>query len=149
MLMGLFLIITMAIVIAACNDNSQEPSREDIIQAVRNHVGGKTYSKTVKKDVPRTHTCSQIEVNIDPRCPFPGATYSINESKTVTETHTCSSLPGPEAGWSVTSTGNDTWRVSHAGSAWDVTKADGRAAGAEGVIRVSEFAFKIKPQQDC
>ncbi len=55
MLMGLFLIMTMAIVIAACNDNEQEPSRDDQIQAVRNYVSGKTYNKTVTKYERRSH----------------------------------------------------------------------------------------------
>jgi hypothetical protein len=176
-LMGLILIMTMAIVIAACRDNGrepsrdgQEPSREDLIQAVRNHVNGKSYNKTVTKNKrvtkyeSRPHRCTEEDVARDPHmprnpeladCPRVGAIdwrdepVTVTEPVAVTETHTCSSLPGPEAGWSVTSTGNDTWRVSHGGSAWDVTKADGRADGVEGVVRVSEFAFKIKPHQDC
>src|SRR5262245_12509935 len=76
---------------------TSEPSRDDLIQAVRNDVNGKTYYRTSNKPVTRyerrPHSCSQFDVDRDPymprnpelaRCPRVGATYWVNE--TITET---------------------------------------------------------------
>jgi hypothetical protein len=147
-----------------------EPSQADLIQAVRNSVNGKTYSRTSTANRPvtryerRPHTCTQFDVDRDPymprnpelaRCPRAGHTYwtdepvTETESQKVTETLQCPTLPGAEFGWSVVPAGDDTWRVSVNGSTWDVTKVDGGAVGVPGVVRVSKFTFTIKPHQNC
>jgi hypothetical protein len=147
-----------------------EPSQADLVQAVRNSVNGKTYSRTSTASKPvmryerRAHFCSQLDVDRDPymprnpelaKCPRVGHTYWTNEPvtetepQTVTETLRCPTLPGPEFGWSVVQVSDDTWQVSVSGSTWDVTKVDGGAVGVPGVVRVSKFTFTIKPHQDC
>lgn len=135
-----------------------EPTRADLIQAVRNHVNGKTYNKTVTTYENRAHTCTQYDVDTDPymprnpelaKCPYVGKTYWRQETVTATQTQNCPSLPDDESSWSVTSVGNETWRVAFAGSVWDVHKVDGRAVSGEDAVRVSTFAFTIKAHQDC
>src|SRR2546423_7751557 len=39
------------------------PSREDIIQAVRRSVDGKTYTVKTQRQEPQTHVCSQEDVD--------------------------------------------------------------------------------------
>lgn len=145
-----------------------EPSREDLIEAVRNSVAGKSYTETVQqtKSVPRTerraHTCTQYDVDLDinakrnpelAKCPHAGATYwvdetvYVNETTDVPQTRICESLPGPESGWSVMPSGNDTWRVSYAGKSWDVKKESFK--GVPGAVSIKRFEYTIKSNQPC
>jgi hypothetical protein len=137
---------------------SSEPSRADLISAVRNHVSGKTYTKKATRYERRAHTCTQYDVDRDPymprnpelaKCPYVGKTYWTQDPVYVSETHNCGSLPADPAGWSVTPTGKDQWRVAYAASVWDLTKIEGEHAGAEAIVRVAAFAFIIRPHQDC
>jgi len=164
-----FIIVTMIaiVVLGGCGGGGSQPpiptitadpSREDIIQAVRRSVEGKTYTVMTVRQESRLHTCSQYDVDFDPymprnpelaKCPYVGATYTTWESVTEPETRTCDSLPGPEYGWRVEELGNDRWRVSQSGSVWDVEKLDGSSASVGEVVRVSSFSFAIKPHQDC
>ncbi|MDM9384150.1 hypothetical protein QUB80_26085 [Chlorogloeopsis sp. ULAP01] len=137
---------------------STDPSREDVIQAVRNSVRGKTYTVEVPEQKSVQRTCSPIDVNNDihaprnpelARCPRVGATVQTWKTVYVSKTQTCEEPPGAEFGWLVNDIGDDTWRVSQAGSVWIVKKLEGASAGVKDVIRVSGFTFTIEPQQDC
>jgi len=174
-LIGVIVIATTA----ACSKNQQqrlneamdaEPSREDLIQAVRSSVAGKEYTESGVRtqSVPHeervAHVCSQYEVDTDPnakrnpelaRCPRAG--YTRWETKTVytsemthvNETKHCESLPGPQSGWGVLKSGSDRWLVSYGGESWDVEKVRGNRVGAGQVLHVSRFTFEIRPRQKC
>ena len=137
---------------------TEEPSQADLIQAVRNSVAGHTYPQPVSHTEWKTHVCSQYDVDLDPnakhnpelaRCPYAGKTYSVSEVVSTTESRPCQSSSAPDSAWSVQSYGNDSWRVSVYGSAWDVTKLTGQANSVGDAVRVSQFAFSIKPHQPC
>jgi hypothetical protein len=166
-----FIITTIAIVVlGGCGGGSggnnrpsrpavtSDPSREDIIQAVRRSVQGKTYVVRTAEQEARTHICSQYDVDLDPymprnpelaKCPRVGATYTTWEPVSKQETRTCDALPSPEYGWYVEEINNNRWRVSHSGSVWDVEKRDGGSASVGEFVTVSGFSFLIKPHQDC
>jgi hypothetical protein len=44
---------------------------------------------------------------------------------------------------------DDKWRVSRAGSVWDVEKVKGNATNVGKSARVSDFTFEITPHQPC
>lgn len=134
------------------------PSREDIIQAIRRSVDGKTYSVTTEHQESQLHTCSQFDVDLDPymphnpelaRCPSVGASYTTWETVTERETRSCQPLPDPEYGWYVEEVGQNRWKVSLSGSEWSVEKLDGASASAGDYIKVSGFSFAIQAYQDC
>lgn len=136
---------------------SSSPEDKDIIQAVRNGVNGRTYTTTAGRWESQDHQCTHQEVASDiyknnPRlakCPEVGHVYQKRQYVSETETHRCGTLP--ETGWTVTSLEEDSWRASHGGSSWIVTKVDGGRAAVEGWIEigVSDFSFWVKPNQDC
>lgn len=166
--MTLFIIFAMlsSIVLIGCGGNDRPtiptitttPSREDIIQAVRRSVEGKTYLVTENQQESTLHTCSQIDVDLDPymphnpelaKCPYVGATYTTWETVTEHQTRNCESLPDPEYGWYVKEIGKDKWQVSLSGREWNVEKLDGASASAGEYIKVSGFTFAIQAYQDC
>jgi hypothetical protein len=136
------------------------PSREDVIQAVRRSVNGKTYSVPSSQQEQVSHTCSQIDVDFDPympnnpelaKCPYVGATYMTWETVNQSETRTCEALPDSDAGWYVEEISDNKWRVSLYASMWEVEKLDGASANVEDYVEVSGFVFVVKPYpyQDC
>jgi hypothetical protein len=127
-----------------CEDT---PTSEDIINAVRRSVSGKTYTVSTTKQERKAHYCGQKDNS--GRCPYAGAIYYTYAGVPVRETRTCNPLPEPQFGWSVQTAGEDRWRVINSGSAWDVEKTDGSATQAGELIRISRFAFRIHPHQDC
>ena len=125
---------------------------------MRRSVEGKTYTVTTSRQEPKTHTCSEYDVDRDPymphnpelaKCPRVGATYTTWETVPERQTRRCEPLPGPEYGWHVQEAGADKWQVSLGGSVWDVEKLSGAATSAGKQITVSNFAFSINPHQDC
>jgi len=137
---------------------THEPSNNDLIEAVRNNVAGKTYMESVSRTERRQHVCSQMDVETDPnakhnpelaRCPSVGHVYYTPVTTWVNEQRTCASLPGPQFGWSVMPLGENVWRVSQSGGSWDVEKLQGQAANAGNVIRLSDFSFAITAHQKC
>lgn len=162
-----FLIVFITVVVlTACGSKdspsiptiTSDPTRTDIIEAVRDSVNGKTYTATIFRDEAVFHTCSQMDVDMDPymphnpelaKCPSVGATYTTWETYTEYETRTCEALPGPEYGWYVEELGDDKWRVTYSGSVWDVEKLEGGAASMGDTVHVSGFVFKITAYQDC
>jgi len=134
------------------------PSRENIIEAVRHSVEGKTHVVTAQRQEPQVHRCDQNDVDRDPymphnpelaKCPSVGATYTTWQTVTEHQTQRCEPLPGPEYGWHVQELGDDKWRVSLGGSSWDVQKLSGAAAKGPEQVNVSSFEFSINPHQDC
>ncbi len=163
-----FIIFAMVAIVAlsGCGGNdkppiptiTKTPSREDIIQAVRRSVEGKTYRVMTERQESKLHTCTQFDVDLDPymphnpelaKCPYVGKTYTTWETVAEPETRTCKPLPGPEYGWQVEKLDDDRWRVSLSGSVWDVEKLDGASASAGEYIKVSSFTFAIQGAQDC
>jgi len=137
---------------------THEPSNNDLIEAVRNSVAGKTYAESVPRTEQQQHVCSQMDVETDPnakhnpelaRCPSVGHVYYTPVTTWVNEQRTCDSLPGAAVGWSVMPVREDVWRVSQSGSSWDIQKLEGQAANAGNVIRFSGFAFTITAHQKC
>lgn len=135
-----------------------EPSRSDLIQAVRNSVRGKTYTMEVPEQRAVQHTCSQVDVDLDihakhnpelARCPHVGATYQTQETVYVSQLQPCQEPSGSDDSWSVNEMGEDTWHVSQAGRVWIVRKIEGSSANIGDIVRVSGFAFAIEPQQAC
>ena len=171
--------LVVGLVLAGCGSNDENsiatlpipiptftknPSQEDIIEAVRRSVNGKTYSVSVPSSRQESveHTCSQMDVDLDPymphnpelaRCPKVGATYKtwITVDESETQTRTCEPLPEQDAGWHVEEAGDNKWRVSINGSTWDVEKLDGASANVGEYVAVSDFAFMVTPypNQDC
>lgn len=128
---------------------SETPSRENIIEAVRHSVEGKTYEVTTQSE-PTRHTCEQFDVNVHRYgCSFVGQPYTTSETVPQHQTKHCGPLPGPDYGWQVTETGSDKWRVSQAGSVWDVEKLNGAAINGGEAVNVSSFSFSIHPHQNC
>lgn len=134
----------------AKSDSTSEPSREDLIEAVRKSVEGKKYSESVPESQRKQHTCSQYDVDTDPnakhnpelaRCPHVGATYWTTETTYVNNSLPCQTLPGPQSGWTVSQRTNDSWRVSYSGSSWDVAKTSGTSVNEQDSVSVSKFAF--------
>jgi hypothetical protein len=137
---------------------THEPSNNDLIQAVRNSVAGKTYAESVPRTEQQPHTCSQMDVETDPyaqhnpelaKCPSAGHVYYAPVTTWVDEQRPCASLPDPSFGWSVMPLRENLWRVSQSGSSWDVEKLEGQAANAGNAIRFSDFAFAITAHQKC
>jgi len=166
--MGLLIIFIIlgSTVLVGCGGSNQPsiptitttPSREDIIQAIRRSVDGKTYSVTTEHQESQLHTCSQFDVDLDPymphnpelaKCPSVGATYTTWETVTGREAPSCQPLPDPEYGWYIEEVGQNRWRVSLSGSEWSVEKLDGASANAGDYIKVSGFSFAIQAYQDC
>jgi hypothetical protein len=123
---------------------TKKPSNQDLIQAVRSYVNGKTrtetqtYTEQVTEMQPERHSCTQTQVDADPhatsnpelaKCPHFGATYeklvpvNVPETRTRTVIQKCETLS--EYGWNVQKLDNDTWRVSHSRGVWDVNKVKG------------------------
>jgi hypothetical protein len=134
------------------------PSDVDLIQAVRRSVEGKTYEVTSTRQEEQRHVCSEFDVKLDPfmprnpelaKCPRAGATYPIWTSVTVRETRKCELLPPPESGWHVQGIGEDRWRVTQAGSTWDVQRLRGEAAKPGDHVEVSSFSLRIDAHQKC
>jgi hypothetical protein len=140
---------------------SDDPSRDDLIRAVINHVSGKTYSKTTYKYLQKTRTCSQIDVDLDPyakrnpelaKCPHVGATYWVSERIPVQKRYRCMTPPPPDHGWSVQKISSNKWRVSNSGATWDLTKISSKSVGVDVIyieVRGSRNAFRIDAHQDC
>src|SRR5690349_12711704 len=129
---------------------SSTPSRENIIEAVRHSVEGKTYEVATEREESTVHTCEQYDVDVHRfGCNSIGQTYTTSEAVPARETKHCEPLPGPEHGWQVTETGSDKWRVTLAGSVWDVEKLNGAAISGGGAVNVSSFSFSIQPHQSC
>ena|ERR1700739_3521785 len=140
------------------SDSSGEPSREDLIEAVRKSVEAKNYSESVPQSERRSHTCNQYDVDADPnaknnpelaRCPRVGATYWTTEPIYVNQSVHCQSLPGPQLGWTVNQRTSDSWLVSYSGSAWDVSKVEGTSVNQNDSVRVSKFSFFVTAHQKC
>jgi hypothetical protein len=138
--------------------SSDEPSREDLIEAVRRSVEAKSYSESVPQSQRWSHACSQYDVDVDPyakenpqlaRCPYVGATYWTTETIYVNQFVHCQTLPGPQFGWTVNPRTSDSWLVSHSGSAWDVSKVEGTSANQGESVHVSKFSFLVVPHQKC
>ena len=127
-----------------CEDT---PTNTDIVNAVRQFVSGKTYTVYTTKQGNTPHYCSHKDNS--GHCPYAGAIYYTFQRVPVTETRTCNPLPDSQLGWSVQQTGEDSWRVTNSGSAWDVEKIDGSTTQAGEVMRFSRFAFQIQSHQDC
>lgn len=135
------------------------PSREDIIQAVRRSVEGKTYTAASSRQESIVRTCDQMDVDFDPympgnpelaKCPYVGATYTEWETVYENEILTCEPLPDVEdAGWYLEEISDNRWRVSLFGSVWEVEKLDGASASVGEYVEVSGFTFAIFSQQDC
>jgi hypothetical protein len=167
----------VAVLTSSCSRNvtseihpeSQEPANEDLIEAVRNSVAGKTYTtsahvaRSVAGTTRESRTCTQYDVDADPnaknnpelaRCPRVGATYwvvvptTVAETTDVPETRNCESLPGPQYGWTVEPTGNDTWRVSYGGKSWNVEKKSFNAQSAPG-MNSKRYEFAVTTDQPC
>jgi len=143
---------------AATPESSSEPSREDLIEAVRKTVEGKSYSESAPQSQRQLHTCSQYEVDIDPnakhnpelaRCPRVGATYWTTGTIYVNNSVPCQPLPGPQFGWAVSQRTSDSWLVSYSGSGWDVSKIEGTSANERDSVRVSNFGFLVTAHQKC
>lgn len=137
---------------------SKEPTRDDIIQAVRRSVNGKTYQDTETQQEARWHTCSQIDVDRDPymphnpelaRCPYEGARYTTYETVTDRVTRKCKSLPDAQFGWHVEKTSDNHWRVTQSGKEWRVRKLEGGSANVGDTVRVSSFRFLITTDGPC
>ena len=140
---------------------SDDPSKEDLIQAVRNHVSGKTYRKPSFETRRRSRTCSQMDVDRDPhakrnpelaRCPHVGATYWVNERVSVQKRHTCPQPPGPSQGWSVQKLSSKQWRVSNSGSSWNLTHLRSESREVDVIhlqIEGKMNTFRIDAHQDC
>jgi hypothetical protein len=140
-------------------EKSDEPSRDDLIKAVQNHVASKTYEKTTHKVEQRPRRCSQIDVDLDPhakrnpelaKCPYVGATYFVSETVPVRRRYECKRPP--DHGWSVQKIGSEKWRVSNSGSTWDLTKISSKSVDVDVIyihVRGSKSAFKIAAHQEC
>jgi hypothetical protein len=139
-------------------DVATEPSRDQIIQAVRQSVQGKTHTVTVPRQTQTWRTCSQTDVDLDPympgnpelaRCPYQGATYPVWQTVYERETRSCDPLPGPGYAWSVRDMGFDRWRVSLSGSTWEIKRVSGGAAALGERVQISGFVFTVEAHQDC
>lgn len=137
---------------------STEPEREDIINAVRRGVNGKTYTENVVRWETVRHSCSQFDVDTDPYmphnpeladCPRVGATYTERESYTETVTRQCDRLPDANSGWSVTDAGSDRWTVGYGGRRWNVELVSGASGSVGDTVQVSSFQFVITTNQNC
>jgi hypothetical protein len=78
-----------------------------------------------------------------------GATHWVPETTTVNQQRACPQLPGREFGWAVERVNADSWRVSNAGSVWDVSKLGGNAVNQGNSIRIANFSFVISAHQKC
>ncbi len=137
---------------------SDEPSREDVIEAVRKNVEAKNYSESVPQSQRQSHTCNQYNVDADPNaknnpelasCPRVGATYWTTETIYVNQSVHCQSLPGPQLGWAVNQRTSNSWLVSYSGSAWDVSKVEGTSVNVGDSVHVSKFSFLVVAHQKC
>ena len=152
--------------VTACSDAGGEPvtvtgdpTRADVIEAVRLGVAGKTYTETAYGEVPRSRTCSQIDVDLDPympgnpelaTCSYVGDTYTVWDSVTSQEVRSCPAPPdADDSGWYVESLADDQWRVSHGTSRWMVSKLAGGAVGVEGAVTVSSYQFGVQADRVC
>jgi hypothetical protein len=140
---------------------SDNPSRDDLIRAVRNHVSGKTYSKTTYERRQISRTCSQVDVDLDihakrnpelARCPYVGATYWYSKNVPVQKKYNCRMPPPPGHNWYVQKISSNKWRVSNSGSKWDLIKISSKSVGVDVIyinVRGSRNAFRIYAHQDC
>ncbi len=84
------------------------------------------------------------------KCPSVGATYWAWEREPTDELRECPSLPdSDDPGWYVDDRGGGRWRVSFAGSEWQVERITGTAGAAGDVIEVSSFVFAVAAEQAC
>jgi len=142
----------------AGSDSTGEPSSADLIQAVRNSVIGKTFSRQGSRWEQQQRTCSQFDVDMDPnakhnpelaKCPRVGAVYRVPVMVPTTETVGCPPLTAPDSEWTVQKVGPNAWRLSQSGSAWDVTKIEGQSNSAGKTVRTSRFNFAVNSHQAC
>jgi hypothetical protein len=155
---------TLAGIVMACSESppitlAPEPTRTDVIEAVRRSVTGTTYAEIVYEDVSRLGTCTQIDVDFDPymphnpelaRCPAVGHTYTEWDRVANTEVRSCPTPPEADApGWYVEPLADGRWRVSQGASSWTVTKLGGGAVGVADIIGVAGFRFEIAADQAC
>lgn len=139
---------------------STDPSRGDLIRAVRSHVSGKTYNKTTHEYRQISRSCGQIDVDFDPhakrnpelaKCPHVGATYWVSERVPVRKRYKCKTPP-LDQGWSVRKISSNKWRISNSGRKWDLIKINSKSAGVDVIyiqVRRSRNAFRIEAYQDC
>jgi len=149
------------------------PSREDVIQAVRRSVEGKTHTVVTRHQQPKRHTCSQLDVDRDrhmprnpekARCPRVGATYLGFETVTESHAEACDPVPRPGQSLSVEAVGRDKWIVSdgvqlpttkpgetafRSTGTWAVEKHDSTSSSPGQQVTVSGFVFTIKANQEC
>ncbi len=129
-----------------------------LIGAVRRDVDGKTYPVTATRQDQQPVPCSQVDVDLDPnmphnpelaKCPRVGASHMRMETVTYTETRRCGALPEPGPGWQVVSLGKNRWRLTYAGSAWELEEQSeepgSKAAASPGVTS----SFRITALQQC
>lgn len=93
--MTLFIIFAMlsSIVLIGCGGNDRPtiptitttPSSEDIIQAVRRSVEGRTNLVTENQQESTLHTCSQIDVDLDPYMPHNPKLANVLMSEQLTQ----------------------------------------------------------------
>ena len=140
---------------------SVNPSRYDLIRAVRNHVAGKTYTKTIYERRRISRTCSQTDVDFDyhakrnpelAKCTYVGATYWDWKNVAVKKRYNCKTPPSSDHGWNIRKISANKWRISNYGSTWDLTKISSNSVGVDIIyisIRGSRNAFRIYAHQDC
>jgi hypothetical protein len=145
---------------------SDEPSTEELINAVRSYLSSKMMvEQRGPNDVPghwvsERHSCSQLDVDRDPympqnpelaKCPRVGAVRETRLWKAGESTH-ASKLPCPVPaagpGWDVRTSGDD-WEITYGGRRWKLRKASGSAVGVEGVVRVAAFVLSVTSFQEC
>jgi len=130
---------------------SSQPSRDELIEAVRSSVNGKTYPETVLKPQEQTRPCTPTDARYHTYGCVTGGTYRVTVQVPTTEYRPCPTLPGPDPSWNVQSLGNNKWRVSRTTSRWDVEQTAGSPAKAGGAVTAGSFSFSIvpAPNQPC
>jgi hypothetical protein len=112
--------------------SDDDASNNNIIEAVRQSVSAKHFTESVWQTQRQPHTCTQLDVERDPRardnpelarCPRVGATYYTDQQTQSSTSVQCPSLPGPQMGRTVSAKGPDSWWVSQAGNSWAVRRA--------------------------
>jgi len=125
-------------------ESTDDPTREVIIQAVRDSVSGQTISVKDWHWETRPHYCSQMDVETDPnaknnpelaRCPHVGATFNEQVQVATNVNRPCTPLDGPQAAWYVQKVAPGRWTVSLWGKGWRVDQLPG--------------SLKVTPDQPC
>jgi len=120
-----------------------EPTRDELIDAVKRAAQSETTVATKYRQVPQTRYCSQMDVATDPhmpsnpelaRCPYAGKPVVQFISEPYRETVSCPPVPDMAGAWSVVQLREDHWRVSVNGRVWMVDKLSGEAHGVGTLI---------------